>query len=59
MKKIIKRLKDEEALIRCNVRQIRTGGLEPQRRNKWRKLEDRIVRLKDQYHNGTLTIDEY
>ena len=38
---------------------FQAGGQPTERRRKWRQLEARISRLKDQYANGTLTMDQY
>ena len=55
----IRRVKDEEARIRRTVQQVRSGMLQQERRSKWRRLEQRIVRLKDQYRSGVITLREY
>jgi hypothetical protein len=55
----IRRLKDEETRIRRTVRQVRAGVLQPSRRAKWRRLEERIQRLKDNYIQGIITLTEY
>ena len=55
----IKRLKDEEARIRRTVRHIRTGMLQPSRRSRWRRLDDKIERLKEQYNQGVISMKAY
>jgi len=55
----IKRLKDEEVRIQAQVRQLRAGVPPTARRNKWCRLEDKIVNLKAQYSNGTISLKRY
>jgi len=55
----LRRLKDEERRICHTVRQARAGIQTSVRRCKWRKLEERIDRLKRQYTAGTITLKEF
>jgi hypothetical protein len=53
------RLKSEERRIARTIGEIRRGQQVSNRRQKWKKLETRIVGLKDQYAQGIITISEY
>jgi len=55
----LRRLKDEERHVCRTVRQARAGIQTCVRRCKWRKLEERIDRLKRQYTAGTITLKEF
>lgn len=55
----IRRLKDEERRVRRSIRQARAGVQPSVRRRKWRKLEERIDRLKQQHARGTITLNDY
>ena len=55
----IVRLKDEERRISRSIRQVRAGHQLSERRRKWRKIEERIDRLKTQYSNGVITLTQY
>jgi hypothetical protein len=55
----ISRLKSEERRISRTIRQLRIGQQPVQRRGKWTNLEAQIVRLKTQYEQGQLTLDQY
>ncbi|KAL8596380.1 hypothetical protein ACOMHN_054059 [Nucella lapillus] len=48
---------------RCRAEQQMTaaanGEAPPSRRRKWRQLEQRIVRLKNQFINGNRNLEEY
>jgi hypothetical protein len=55
----IKRIKDEEQKIRRDVRLIRSGQQRDVRRRKWRRLEERIVKLKREYAAGQISLEQY
>lgn len=55
----IRRLKDEERRVWRTVRHVRAGIAPSVRRCKWRRLEERIDRLKAQYSNGAITLSDY
>lgn len=55
----ISRLKSEERKVSREIRQLRRGQQTAQRRGKWIKLEERILRLKMQYEQGQITLTEY
>jgi hypothetical protein len=55
----ITRLKNEERRIARTIGEIKRGLNVSNRRQKWKKLETRIVGLKDQYAQGIITAMEY
>jgi hypothetical protein len=55
----IMRLKNEERRIARIIGEIRSVQQVSNRRQKWKKLETRIVSLKDQYAQGIITATEY
>lgn len=56
---LIRHLKDEEVAALTSARQARHGHPPPARRRKYRVLEERIVRLKDDYNVGRLSLRDY
>ena len=55
----IRVLKDVQAEHEVKVAGMWNGVPPPQRRLKWRRLEQRIIDLKNQYQNGARNLDEY
>ena len=55
----IRKLKDEQAVHETKVQNMLDGGRPSIRRLKWRRLEERIVNLRQQFQNGQRNIDEY
>ncbi len=52
-------LKDQHSINEAKINDIRNGRPPPRRRQKWRRLEERIVGLKTRFTNGGLSLDEY
>jgi len=55
----IRYLKDQQAYLENSVQAVDRGEPAPKRKRKWRILEERMVRLKEEYNNGTRNIDQY
>ncbi|XP_061185158.1 uncharacterized protein LOC133193208 [Saccostrea echinata] len=55
----IRKMKDEERLERRNLRARVQGAAEVPVKRKWRRLEQRIKRLRCQYQNGDSNLEEY
>ena len=55
----IRALKDEQKITEISIQAARRGDPLPKRRLKWRRLEARIVRLKEEYNNGAINVDDY
>ncbi|KAL8614876.1 hypothetical protein ACOMHN_042834 [Nucella lapillus] len=52
-------LKDQQARAEQQMTAAANGEAPPSRRRKWRQLEQRIVRLKNQFINGNRNLEEY
>ena len=52
-------MKDQQAISEVKISDIRNGRPPPRRRQKWRRLEERIVDLKARFTNGNLTLEGY
>lgn len=52
-------LKNQQARAEQQMTAAANGEAPPTRRRKWRQLEQRIVRLKNQYINGNRNLEEY
>ncbi|KAL8598717.1 hypothetical protein ACOMHN_033281 [Nucella lapillus] len=52
-------LKDQQARAEQQMTAAANGEAPPSRRRKWRQLEQRIVRLKNQFINGNRNLKEY
>lgn len=55
----IRKLKDEQALHETRVQHMNDGVRPPLRRLKWRRLENRITTLTEQFRNGHRNINDY
>lgn len=55
----IRKLKDEQSVREVNVQHMWNGGKPLLRRLKWRRLEERIVRLKEELNNGNRDILQF
>ena len=55
----ITRSKEEQANHEQRLNEMWNGDPPPPRRLKWRRLEDRFVRLRQQLNNGQRNINEY
>ena len=51
--------KDFQATLEVQLDASDRGDRPPARKRKWRKLEERIVRLKREYENGERNLTEY
>lgn len=56
---LICRLKDEERKTTRAARHLANGGILVSRKLKWRRLEERIVSLRQEYNAGTRTLQQY
>ncbi|CAG2207603.1 unnamed protein product [Mytilus edulis] len=55
----IRCLKDQQATLENSVEAVDRGDPAPKRKRKWRNLEARMMRLKEEYNNGTRNLDQY
>ncbi|XP_064648761.1 uncharacterized protein LOC135500972 [Lineus longissimus] len=55
----IRHLRDIQANVESSINSADLGDAPPPRRRKWRQLEARLQRLKDQYVNGERDLDSY
>ena len=56
----LRKLKDQERLVKISVVAARRGlPPPPPRKRKWRELEHRIHRLKEDYNQGILRLNEF
>ena len=55
----IRVLKDQYAINQAEMRKVRDGRPAPRRRLKWRRLENRVSDLKNQFTAGGLTLGQY
>jgi hypothetical protein len=52
-------LKDEQGNIESSVDAVNRGDTPPTTRRKWRDLDHRLIRLKQEYRNGVRNLEEY
>lgn len=52
-------MKDKQRLLEVTVAEVRRGEAPPPRRRKWRVLQERIARLREEYNNGDRTLRRY
>ncbi|KAK5854116.1 hypothetical protein PBY51_015213 [Eleginops maclovinus] len=55
----IRRLKDEQRRLETQCGIAERGDPAPQQRRKWRRLDERLQRLRRQYRRGVRTLDAY
>ena len=55
----IRILKNEQRRHENQVRDMLNGVPPPRRRKKWRDMEERTVRLRNEYNLGARTLDEF
>ena len=48
----IRCLKDQQSSLETSIDAVNRGDAAPQRKGKWRNLEARLLRLKEEYVNG-------
>jgi DNA-binding ferritin-like protein (Dps family) len=52
-------LKDEQGNTESSVEAAKRGDAPPARKRKWRNMERRLIRLKQEYRNGVMSMEEY
>ncbi|XP_071840820.1 uncharacterized protein [Apostichopus japonicus] len=55
----LRKMKDEQHLLEITVASAGRGEAPPHRRRKWRTLQQRITRLRDEYLSGKRTLQRY
>ena len=55
----VRHLKDLQALTESSIRHMDRGGEPSRRARRWRLLENRLIRLKNQYMRGDRDLDNY
>ena len=55
----LRHLKDRQAIVEATLDGAQRGDTPPPRRRKWRNLERRLQRLKDEYTNGDRDLNSY
>ena len=55
----IRHLKDAQATLEVSGDAADNGAAAPPRKRKWKRLEERIERLKEQYETGHRTLRQY
>ncbi|KAL8608788.1 hypothetical protein ACOMHN_065524 [Nucella lapillus] len=57
--KLLRVLKDRQAVAEQQLAAARRGQAPPTRRRKWRVLEANLIRLKNAFRNGDRNLQEY
>ena len=55
----LRKLKDQQKKTELQIAAVIRGDPRPAKRRKWRNLEKRITRLKEEYNRGARTLDQY
>jgi hypothetical protein len=55
----IRKLKDEEVKCRVAIRSGQRGAAPPNKKRRYRQLQERVDRLKDGYQRGTRSLNNY
>ena len=55
----IRCIKDQQSAIENSVEAVDNGEPTIKRRKKWRDLEDRFLRLRNEYNNGVRDVGQY
>jgi hypothetical protein len=52
------RLKDQQSSLETSIDAVNRGDAAPKRNRKWRNLEARLLRLKEEYVNGIRNLEK-